>query len=443
MFKLLQARSALHGAFVLLAIVPALSAAATLQVNSLADDAVGGDGLVTLREAIAAANTDTATDLGESGNGDDSISLAGLSGTLALQSTLPAITSGIEMRGDGASVLTLSGDDGQGALKRILFVDGGALTVRGMTLADGLAVGGRGGNNNQRSGAGGGGGGFGGAIFVNSGSLRVLDVVLHGNGAVGGPGGYRGPDVFLSGGGGGGGGGLGGDGENVRESYDPNFDGGTGGSGAPLAGVGGTTALPGGEGAGGGGGRNYSDIQADSSGGAGGWGGGGGGAGTVSSSTAPGLGGAGGFGGGGGSASSGNSVPDVAGAPGGEFGGVGGNTTGDRNVSNSGGGGAGLGGAIFVRSGSVIVEQVSFIDGSAIGGIGSPYLDPNAGANGQGKGGALFLADGVQARAYRVTFEGNEAGDATGSGFVSEVLNDTDDVYGVLRDQLMFASDFE
>ena len=63
--------------------------AATLTVNSLADDTTSGNGLVTLREAVAAANADTATDLGQSGSGADTIvfdaSLAG--GTIALSIT--------------------------------------------------------------------------------------------------------------------------------------------------------------------------------------------------------------------------------------------------------------------------------------------------------------------------------------------------------------------
>ena len=42
---------------------------AVLTVNSLVDNVIAGDGVVTLREAIIAANADTATDTGEEGNG--------------------------------------------------------------------------------------------------------------------------------------------------------------------------------------------------------------------------------------------------------------------------------------------------------------------------------------------------------------------------------------
>jgi hypothetical protein len=50
--------------------------AATLTVNSAADDTTSGNGLVTLREAVAAANADGSTDLGQTGSGADSIVFA-------------------------------------------------------------------------------------------------------------------------------------------------------------------------------------------------------------------------------------------------------------------------------------------------------------------------------------------------------------------------------
>src|SRR5512134_2924808 len=46
---------------------------ATLTVNSGADDTTAMDGLVTLREAILAAESDGTTDLGETGSGADTI----------------------------------------------------------------------------------------------------------------------------------------------------------------------------------------------------------------------------------------------------------------------------------------------------------------------------------------------------------------------------------
>ena len=49
---------------------------AVLTVNSALDNTTAGDGLVTLREAIIAANTDTTTDLGQTGAGHDEIRFA-------------------------------------------------------------------------------------------------------------------------------------------------------------------------------------------------------------------------------------------------------------------------------------------------------------------------------------------------------------------------------
>src|SRR4029078_11994836 len=58
---------------------------AVLTVNSLADNTTGGDGLVTLLEAIIASNTDTAPDLGQTGSDVDTIQFSpGLTGTITL-----------------------------------------------------------------------------------------------------------------------------------------------------------------------------------------------------------------------------------------------------------------------------------------------------------------------------------------------------------------------
>ena len=56
-----------------------------IMVNSLADNTTSGDNLVTLREAIMAANGNSTTDLGDIGTGADTIAFSpGLSGTIAL-----------------------------------------------------------------------------------------------------------------------------------------------------------------------------------------------------------------------------------------------------------------------------------------------------------------------------------------------------------------------
>src|ERR1051326_5904563 len=72
-----------------LSLISASARAATLTVNSLGDDATPANGFVTLREAIPAANTDTATDLGQTGSGPDTVDLRGLSGMITLDAVLP------------------------------------------------------------------------------------------------------------------------------------------------------------------------------------------------------------------------------------------------------------------------------------------------------------------------------------------------------------------
>jgi len=85
------------------------SQAGVIFVDSLADPGVSGDGLTTLREAITAANTDTATDSGGSGQGADIIDLSGLAGIVALDAPLPAITTRLDILGPANQALIISG----------------------------------------------------------------------------------------------------------------------------------------------------------------------------------------------------------------------------------------------------------------------------------------------------------------------------------------------
>lgn len=433
---------ALAGLLALTAAAASPVAAAVLEVNSLGDDAIAGDGMVTLREAIAAANADTATDLGVSGSGSDILLLSALNGTIHLQSTLPAIATDMAWIGPGVSDLTLSGDDGDGARSRILVVDGGALSVTGMRFADGLAQGGKGGDKGQRCGSGGGGAGLGGAVFLVAGAFTARDVHFSGNVAFGGSSGAY--TSFSDNCGGGGGGGIGGDGSGTDPFGPVGQPGGTGGSGAPLTLAGGASNSDGGPGAGGGGGTYFGIDIASRSGGDGGFGGGGGGGGQgpIDSNTA--LGGDGGFGGGGGGAGASGSLPDIAGGSGGMFGGNGGITAGNRNVASLGGGGAGLGGAVFALAGTLLLEEVRITGGIAAGGSSGSFPgEDSAGTPGQGKAAALFIGEDATARIYRLTFDGNEASDASGGGFIPGSPSDTDDVFGVLVDQVLLVDDFE
>jgi CSLREA domain-containing protein len=257
-----------------------LLSAATITVNSTADTAAN-DGHCTLREAIVAANTDTASGVavGEcaAGSGADVLDLTGVSGTITLTSALPSITTDMALTGPGAANLTIWGND----LYRVFFVtNGAAVSISDLTIAHGKAVGGHGGNSDG-SGGGGGSADMGGGVFVNANATLLLNsVAFTGNAASGGAGGSGG----AQGDGGGGGGGIGGPGtDNFGES------GGNGGGGGPLGGNGGAGATadssgcvapeagtP--DGAGGGGSYDGCDIDG-ASGSFGGGGGGGGGAG--------------------------------------------------------------------------------------------------------------------------------------------------------------------
>ena len=75
-----------------------------------------------------------------------------------------------------------------------------------------------------------------------------------------------------------------------------------------------------------------------------------------------------------------------------------------------------MGGAIFIRAGSLTLADSSFTDNAASGGTGAN--------NGQGKGGAIFVLSPATVSGC-ATFSGNSATDAAGSG------TDTNDAYGV------------
>lgn len=416
---------------------PGPATAAVLQVNTTGDDTTPGDGLVTLREAIVAANGDSLTDLGESGSGADSIVFnLGLPATITVGALLPNIDSDMEIVGPGAGLLTISGGDASA----ILFVNSGHVAIRDIRLSDGRARGGNGGNP-QSSGSGGGAAGMGGALFVNGGQVCVRNVSFEGNEAIGGNGGSG---TSTGGFGGAGGGGVGQDGQSPN-FVDTSSFGGPGGNGGPLGGVGGAAgtvgtggfAGNGGAGAGGGGGGTGVATR----GGTGGFGGGGGGTGVANGGTGASpayTGGTGGFGGGGGGGgyniNSAGTDPNPGGPGGlaGTFGGNGANgiRTNTDVAGGGGGGGAGLGGAIFVRSGMLSIGGCSFTSNSAaggFGGIGEPGNEPTRGQNGQGKGGAIFVLNTAQAFDAGVnSFTGNSAADDIASG------SDNDNIFGSL-----------
>ena len=356
---------------------------ATFTVRN-ADDS--GDG--SLRQAITDAN-----DLA----GADTIEFSG-SYNVTLASILPNITSDITFVGN-SKTLTVPGIsatpgpydnnpvffvqsgmvafqnftlDG-GSSRRLMFVNGGTVSLSGMTLQNGQAKGGDGDSG------GGGAGGIGGALFVNQGTVNVINTTFGNNSAIGG---------FGAGGRGGGGGGFGSGGDGSGGG----FGSGGGGGGFGSGGFGGGRGSNGGSGGFGGGGSGGNSF-----GGNGGFGGGGG------SGAFSGF-GSGGFGGGGGGAFSG-----LGGVSGG-FGGGG---------DGGGGGGAGLGGAIFVQDiGSLSLQTVTFTSNTATGGTGVN--------NGQGKGGAIFIRSGAAVKGSGITYSDNTASDQTNGS------DDDQNIYGTI-----------
>ncbi len=148
----------------------------TLVVNSLGDDTIAGNGLVTLREAILASVNHTTTDVGQTGTGNDTIDLTSQSGAIGLNAVLPNITGQIAIVGPGSALLTIYGSSGHGAGDNGIFFVSDTLVLSKVTLADGTSQGGAG-TTVQSDGAGGGAAGMGGAVFVNGGGKFAADYV--------------------------------------------------------------------------------------------------------------------------------------------------------------------------------------------------------------------------------------------------------------------------
>ena len=116
----------------------------TITVNSITDVANSADGLCTLREAITAANTNVESGAtpGECGAGSgtdsDTISLAGLAGTITLGSALPDISSDMTISGPGLSQLTISGDNNVRVF-HLPITNPGPVSFSGLTISNGRA----------------------------------------------------------------------------------------------------------------------------------------------------------------------------------------------------------------------------------------------------------------------------------------------------------------
>jgi CSLREA domain-containing protein len=145
------------GLLAAVAVAPAF--AASIVVNSLADSAPANDGICTLREAITAANLDTASGAaaGEcgAGSGADAITF-GVGGPITLASALPAITTDLSIAGAGA--ITVSG----ASAYQLFVITAGTVTLSGLTITGGAAA-------------------NGGGIFNDGGTLTVTNSTISGN----------------------------------------------------------------------------------------------------------------------------------------------------------------------------------------------------------------------------------------------------------------------
>jgi hypothetical protein len=85
---------------------------AVLTVNSPLENNTPGDGLVTLREAIRAANLNSTTDLGQTGSGADTIQIApSVTGTISIVFGEFVVTESLSIVGPGRDVLTIDAHD--------------------------------------------------------------------------------------------------------------------------------------------------------------------------------------------------------------------------------------------------------------------------------------------------------------------------------------------
>lgn len=312
------------------------------------------------------------------------------------------VVDGISVTIDGSNAPGLQ-IDGAGTWRVFVVLNGGHLELTNITVQNGRALG-----TNGGVGGGGGSGGFGGAVFVADRSRLTLDgVTMLQNRAQGGMGG-RASVPGTSGGGG-----------LITAGEDWLNDSIGAAGGAPNGGARSTTAgASGGEGGGGGGAATYFDVSRSlqflTGGGNGGWGGGGGGGSSFNNSTAYAMftvarwdpGGQGGFGGGGGGTGKGPTAFTVFPAPPPATSIWGGGRGGDRTTfsAGGGGGGAGLGGAIFVRGGSLDIARSTFRSNQSISGS---VMDARATAG--VAAGAIFLLDSTGS-VRNSTFSNNSNG---------------------------------
>lgn len=196
------------------------ASAATINVNTTADEVGPGDGFCSLREAIAAVDSPgTASDCGSASSSGNTIVLAAghyplwHPGALHILGTATGLT--ISGAGQGSTKI-----DATGLGDRVLTIDAGAgVTLKGLTLTGGHApdgtVGTTGSPGNTGTPGGPGGDGANGGGILNGGSLTVIDSAVTNNVAGTGGAGGAGGTSPNGGGGVGGAGGRGGAGGGI------------------------------------------------------------------------------------------------------------------------------------------------------------------------------------------------------------------------------------
>jgi len=111
------------------------ASAATITVNTLTDENNTNGAACSLREAINNANGDNTTNgLGcVAGSGTDDIVFS-VNGTITPTTVLPTITTSLNVTGNGAGLLTISGNNAQ----RVFVINGGTVSINNLTAANGF-----------------------------------------------------------------------------------------------------------------------------------------------------------------------------------------------------------------------------------------------------------------------------------------------------------------
>ncbi|WP_026795717.1 MULTISPECIES: DUF4347 domain-containing protein [Planktothrix] len=145
------------------------SVLATIRVNSVDDVTEPGDGIVTLREAIEAANNNTITDLGDTGTGTESDTIIfdpavfDTPQTITLKNGPLTITDALTLEGTGATNLTISGNNASRVLEISQLLNQAPVNLIGITVANGY-------EGFETS--------LGGGITINGGNVYLLDCIV-------------------------------------------------------------------------------------------------------------------------------------------------------------------------------------------------------------------------------------------------------------------------